>query len=231
MPDSSDPQLFHERMGEAFQHELSSYDTQRRVETLVDEFLGDVPLEGRSALDVGCGLGFFSEALQRRGARVTACDIGETLVARTVERAGCHGVVADATRLLDTFAADSFDLVLSSECIEHTSDPGAAIDGMCAVLRRGGWLALSTPNLLWWPVVAAASGLRMRAFNGYENFSTLGFLERRMQKNGLRMHRAMGLHLFPFQLGMHGMSRWMDTHLQAFKLLMINFCVLAQKPE
>ena len=229
MTNPSDPQLFHERMGKAFETELSTYDTDRRLETLVTEFLRDVPLVGREALDVGCGLGFFSEALGRRGANITACDIGESLVARTVALAGGRGVVGDATKLLELFPPESFDLVVSSECIEHTSDPGAVIDGMSAVLRRGGWLSLSTPNILWWPIVAAASKLRLRSFNGYENFSSLGFLKSRIERNGLRVVRTKGLHLFPFQLGMHDLSRAMDSRLQCMKLLMINFCVLAQK--
>ena len=38
-----------------------------------------------------------------------------------------------------------------------------------------------------------------------------------------------GLHLFPFQFGMHGLSRWCDAHLQTFRLAMINICVLARK--
>lgn len=229
MPEFLDPQLFHERMGDAFEDAISSYDTQRRIEVLVDEFLAGKPLAGLSALEVGCGLGYFSEALQKLGADLTVCDIGQTLVDRTVKRVGCRGRVADATRLLDVFARESFDLVLSSECIEHTNDPGAAIDGMCAVLRSGGRISLSTPNLLWWPLVAAASKLRLRAFNGYEHFSTLSFLTKRMERNGMRILQTKGLHLFPFQLRAHGLSRWMDARLQALKGLMINFCVLAEK--
>lgn len=229
MPETLDPQLFHERMGDAFAEALSTYDTTRRIEVLIGEFLAGKPLPGLPTLEVGCGLGFFSEALQRRGADLTVCDIGETLVERTVAKVGCRGVVADATRLLDTFPEGSFGCVLSSECIEHTSDPGLAIDGMCAVLREGGWLSLSTPNRLWWPVVAGASKLGLRAFNGYEHFSTLKFLTGRMERNGMRILKTKGLHLFPFQMGMHGISRWADENLQALKHLMINFCVLAQK--
>src|SRR5688572_21058079 len=66
----------HEALGDIFERALSTYDTRRRVETLVDDFLPDSFVKGKSVLDVGCGLGFFSERLRQRGAHVTACDIG-----------------------------------------------------------------------------------------------------------------------------------------------------------
>ena len=76
----------HERLGERFAEALSEYDTRRRVETLIDDFFRGESLDGKEALDVGCGLGFFSEALQARGAEVTACDLGPTLLEITRRR-------------------------------------------------------------------------------------------------------------------------------------------------
>ena len=37
--------------------------------------------------------------------------------------ARCEAVVADAMNLTARFPPDSFDIVVSSECIEHTPDP------------------------------------------------------------------------------------------------------------
>src|SRR5262245_53793159 len=90
----SEGELVHERLGERFATALSSYDTLRRVEVLVDEFLAREPLRGQRVLDAGCGLGFFSERLVARGADdVLAVDIGPTLVERAKQRAGCKGEV------------------------------------------------------------------------------------------------------------------------------------------
>ena len=58
-PDAKE--LTHERMGDAFASALSGYDTTRRVEVLIDHFLTDAMVRGKSALDVGCGLGLFSD--------------------------------------------------------------------------------------------------------------------------------------------------------------------------
>jgi 2-polyprenyl-3-methyl-5-hydroxy-6-metoxy-1,4-benzoquinol methylase len=224
-------ELAHERLGDRFASALSTYDTRRRVQVLIDEFLGDSDVRGREALDVGSGLGFFSERLVQRGARVTACDIGPGLVAQTRARAGCAAVVADALRLAETFGAGRFDLVVSSECIEHTPSPLDAVAGMLAVLKPGGLLSLSTPNVVWQPVVRAATRLKLRPFDGYEHFSSFASLRRVVEANGGEIFRERGLHLFPFQLGLHRLSTWCDDHLQAARALMINLCVLARKNE
>ena len=219
----------HERLGDRFALALSEYDTQRRVEVLIHEFLSDEMVRGKIALDVGCGLGFFSEALQQRGATVTACDIGSTLVERTRQRVGCACRQADALELLRHFGRNHFDLVVSSECIEHTPAPQAALAQMAAVLKPGGYLAVSTPNIVWSPVVKLASAMKLRPFDGHENFSSWRTIQTALQAADVRVIRQYGLHLFPFQLGLHVMARWCDRHLQAAKPLMINICVLGRK--
>ena len=77
----------HERLGERFRTALSAYDTQRRLDVLIDRFLAG-KLEGRTVLEVGAGLGFFSQRLQQRGASVTATDIGESMLQHVTEGEG-----------------------------------------------------------------------------------------------------------------------------------------------
>jgi 2-polyprenyl-6-hydroxyphenyl methylase/3-demethylubiquinone-9 3-methyltransferase len=222
-------ELAHERLGERFATALSDYDTRRRVEVLVDEFLGAERLRGRRVLDVGCGLGFFSERAAALGARVVACDLGPGLVERTRRRVRCEAVVADALDLTATFEPESFDVVISSECIEHTPQPERAVLEMVRVLRPGGTLSLSTPNLLWAPVVHAATQLGLRPFDGHENFSGWARLRRHLRRQGMVVEREEGLHLFPFQFGLHGLSRLLDRRCQWARHLMINICLRAVK--
>ena len=225
----SSGELTHERLGEAFAQALSNYDTARRVETLIDAFLADVPLAGRPALDVGCGLGFFSERLAQLGADVHAVDIGPGLVQRTIERVGCSGQVADVLEL-SLQLERRYPVVVSSECVEHTPQPELAVRELARVVAPGGVLSLSTPNLLWAPAVKLATRLRLRPFDGHENFSTWGRLRRILESEGLSVVREQGLHLFPFQLPLHRVSRWCDANLQRLRPLMINLCVLARRP-
>jgi 2-polyprenyl-6-hydroxyphenyl methylase/3-demethylubiquinone-9 3-methyltransferase len=223
-------ELTHEKLGPAqFADALSQYDTGRRLKVLIDEFLPGDTLAGKEVLEVGTGLGFFAEALQRRGARVTAIDIGETLLSEVRARVGCECLKVDALGVAEHFGPARFDVVLSSECIEHTPDPLEALRQMAYVLKPGGYLSVSTPNLVWYPVVRAATLLRLRPFDGFENFSSFGRIRRVMESNGVRVAREKGLHLFPFQLRLPGLSVWCDEHLQPLRGLMINLCVLGRK--
>jgi 2-polyprenyl-3-methyl-5-hydroxy-6-metoxy-1,4-benzoquinol methylase len=226
----SDEEYCHERLGAKFSVALSEYDTERRLEILIDRFLPPERLRGRDALEVGAGLGFFSRRMQERGARVTATDIGAELLERVQESVGCRCECVDALSLAQHFGRNRFDVTLSSECIEHTPDPQKAVRQMCEVLKPGGWLSLSTPNVLWYPVVRGATILKLRPFDGLENFSSFAGLRRTLESSGMQIVEEYGLHLFPFQMPLHGLSRWCDGHLQALRKFMINICILARKP-
>jgi 2-polyprenyl-3-methyl-5-hydroxy-6-metoxy-1,4-benzoquinol methylase len=219
----------HEDLGTRFDSALSQFDTSRRVQVLVDEFLSDAQVADRSILDVGCGLGFFSERLMERGARVTACDIGRELLDRTRSRARCHVEMADAMTLGEHFGRDRFDGLVSSECVEHTPDPREALRQMVAVVKPGGFLSISTPNVVWKPVVSLATSLGLRPFTGLENFSSWRELRATLDLCGAPVAIERGLHLFPFQLPLHSLSMWCDRRLQCLRGVMINMCVLAIK--
>lgn len=225
----SDAEYCHEQLGDEFATALSDYDTQRRVEVLVDDFLGEAAAAGANALDVGCGLGFFSQSLHARGVDVTACDLGPKLVEHTRSQVGCEAVIADALNLEEQFGENQFDIVVSSECIEHTPEPYEAVRQMAAVLKPGGLISLSTPNIVWKPVVGAATLFKLRPFDGYENFSSWSGLRRTLDECGIDVIQQTGLHLIPFQLRLHRLSRWLDRHCQPLRLCMINICLLGQK--
>ena len=219
----------HERLGNKFSQALSDYDTRRRVDILIHDFLAHERSDDKTALDVGCGLGFFSEQLHERGYDVVACDLGASLVKSTRDRVGCESVVADALDLVNQFGPASFDLVVSSECIEHTPEPYEAVRQMAAVLKPGGILSLSTPNIVWAPVVKAATLMGFRPFDGYENFSSWWGLRRTFAECGIEILREHGLHLFPFQLKLNQLSTWIDKHGQGLRFGMINMCLLGRK--
>jgi 2-polyprenyl-3-methyl-5-hydroxy-6-metoxy-1,4-benzoquinol methylase len=227
----SPEEYVHEALAEEFDRALSVYDTGRRLEVLIDDFLPDSVVIGKEALDVGCGLGFFSERLVKRGGIVIACDLGPRLVERTRQRAGCRAVVADALGLVNQFGPNRFDVVVSSECIEHTPDPGRAIAQMIGVLRPGGLLSVSTPNVVWSPMVRFATATRLRPFAGLENFSSWQSMRRAIAAAGATILQERGLHLVPFQLPLKQLSRWCDDHLQGLRIAMINICILARKNQ
>lgn len=219
----------HERLAEVFDEVMNDYDIKRRLEVLVDELLADLDLTDRAALDAGCGTGRGAERLKQRGAQVTVLDLGPKLVQIAMKRTGGRGVVGSVDAI--PFASASFDVVFSTEVIEHTPDPLASVAEMWRVLRPGGRLVLSTPNHLWlWPVWMA-SKLRLRPYDGLENFIRPRDLRRTVE--GLpdaRLIAHRGIHLFPFQLTpLHGALRWFDRYGSALLPIMINQVIAVEK--
>ncbi len=102
-------------------------------------------LEGvsfRTALDVGCAEGFFMAAIRDRfGAEVWGVDISDAAVEKVVNDMHLSAAAADATRL--PFADGSFDLVLSTEVIEHVLDPEVMLSELRRVSR--GTVLITTP--------------------------------------------------------------------------------------
>src|SRR5690606_15539537 len=114
---------------------------------------------------------------------------------------------------------------------EHTPAPAVAVRSMTEVVESGGWISLSTPNLVWQPVVRTASFLRLRRFDGYENFSTFRSLTRELEAGGFEVEESRGLHPWPFQLPLHGLARLVEERCQIAKAGMINLCVFARKRQ
>jgi len=108
------------------------------------------PLEGKSALDVGCGAGLLAEPLARLGARVTGVDAAPELVAVAREHAAAQGldVVYNTGELGEL--EGQFDLITCMEVIEHVADPAAFVKALAKRLAPGGLLVMSTPNATGW---------------------------------------------------------------------------------
>ena len=223
------PAYFYERIAERFEGLDHPDDVRRRLRVVFDECLGPTALAGTHTLDAGCGYGLFSAVAVGRGAAVVSVDIGERLVARAVARAGSHGVVADVCEL--ALGDERFDVVISSEMLEHTAAPARAVAELARVLKADGLLVLTTPNRAWQAAVRAASRLRLRPFRGLENFIGWRELERACAVAGLEVLVHVGFHPWPFQLGLHRAARAVEQRLARGPAarLMVNQAIVARK--
>ena len=220
--------LAHDRLADQFDALMNDYDLTRRLETLLDDFMRDDTWSGKIVLDAGCGTGRGTQAIRKRGATVVAMDIGLNLVRRTVERCNCAAVVGDI--LACPFPDSYFDVVFSTEVIEHTPDPLAAVAQFYRVLKPGGHLVLSTPNRAWHWLVSLASKLKLRPYEGFENFVSPQELRRTAERLGLTVITHTGLHLAPFQIRvLHPVLRQMDRWGERLLPVMINQCMHAVK--
>ncbi|MFE0426764.1 methyltransferase domain-containing protein [Streptomyces sp. NPDC058953] len=136
-------------------------------------------------LDVGCGDGTAAAtaAPLLAGHRVVGVDWSQDALRRARTRMAdvVRGELAP-DRL--PFRSGVADAVLFSEVIEHLVDPDSALDELRRVLRPGGHLMLSTPNLAAWynrslllaGVQPVFSEVSLRAIHGRPGTEVVGHL-------------------------------------------------------
>jgi SAM-dependent methyltransferase len=117
-----------------------------------------LPAEGgRRALEIGSAPGKHLLRLRgEMGYEVWGLEYSPSGAARNREVFAAGGLdpahVIEADLFDDSFIeehAGSFDVVISRGFIEHFSDPSEAVERHIALLRTGGTLAVSIPNMRW----------------------------------------------------------------------------------
>jgi SAM-dependent methyltransferase len=105
---------------------------------------------GDRVLDLGCGTGELACRLAADGLQVTGCDISPNMLSRAAagDGAGCHAWVRlapDWRRL--PFQPATFDLVVVSSVLEYVLEPGTVLRECARVLRPGGVVLYTVPDL------------------------------------------------------------------------------------
>ncbi|QHE77090.1 bifunctional 2-polyprenyl-6-hydroxyphenol methylase/3-demethylubiquinol 3-O-methyltransferase UbiG [Hydrogenophaga sp. PBL-H3] len=112
---------------------------------------GMASLAGKRVLDIGCGGGILSDAMARKGARVTGIDLS----VKALRVAQLHALEAGTANVdyLEISAEamalqepGSFDVVTCMEMLEHVPDPSSVVRACSALVKPGGWVFFSTLN-------------------------------------------------------------------------------------
>ena len=230
-PTSKD--LAYDRISEAWDGFISSYDTNRRVEVLVEDFLGQERIIGKTCLDAGCGLGYFTKALLRhKPSHLSACDISKKLVdklSRALPEVDCF--LANILEISAIFQGKTFEVVVCSDVIEHTSDPKLAVKQLAKIVAPEGLLSISVPNQRWRWLLGLAQRLGLRnQYEGYENWVCPNELKDWIESEGFEILSSEGVHTIPFKLFPHSLLRKLDQKLRHSNYAYaFNLAIIAKK--
>ena len=170
------------------------------ADRLVDA-IGDV--HGLAVCDVGVGKGMLLARLQARGPRsVTGVDLARPYLRRLSGHNGVRLVLADAERL--PFRSE-FDIIVSSDVLEHVLNVGDFLVSVRDALRPGGRLVVRVPHMDTLTSYATQTGYRyrfvhLRSFDGTSLRRLLeeaGFDVQRMLYSGFyagRRRRLLAMH-------------------------------------
>ena len=137
-------------------------------------------------LDIGCGDGTAAATAAPHlppGHRIVGVDWSQDALRRARTRLP-YTIRAELTDGGLPFRTESAEAVLFSEVVEHLVDPDSALDEIRRVLRPGGHLLLSTPNLAAWynralllaGVQPVFSEVSLRAIHGRPGREVVGHL-------------------------------------------------------
>lgn len=106
----------------------------------------------RRVLDIGCATGALLETLKTGGWETFGVEISKP----QAEYCRGRGLEVYSRPLEENrFPGESFDVILASHLIEHLNNPGAFVQEVCRILKRGGCFYITTPDI---------SGLQARLF-------------------------------------------------------------------
>ncbi len=119
-------------------------------------------------LDLGCSSGLLGAELRRLGHHVTGVD---ALALPGVTERVDHFVAADLEAGIPAEVGRGFDVVVAGDVVEHLRNGENLLNGMAEVVRPGGFVLVSVPNVAhWYP--------RLRILSGRFGYDQRGILDR-----------------------------------------------------
>ena len=113
---------------------------------ILPKLLSLIPPDARRVVDLGCGSGFLAGQLAARGLQVIGVERSEDGIAHA--RAGHPGIRFEQASVdtdLSRVLGGGFDVVISTEVIEHLTFPRNLLRNGLSLLRPGGLMLITTP--------------------------------------------------------------------------------------
>ena len=120
------------------------------------DFIAALPVQADAAiLEIGCGTGITGALALRQGraGRYVGVELFEAAAVEARTRLS-EVLVGDAERMTLPFAPASFDALILSEVLEHLIDPWGLLQRLAPLVKPGGHVLASSPNIAHWRVVA-----------------------------------------------------------------------------
>lgn len=179
------------------------------------------PLQGKTALDIGCGGGILSESLAKAGAKTTGIDLAEEVL--TVAK--LHSLESELSIDYQCIAAEAhakahpehYDVVTCMEMLEHVPDPASIIQAAADCAKPNGWVFFSTLNRNYKAyllgIFAAENLLNLvpKGTHTYDKFIKPSELDAMARQAGLQLVDGAGIDFNPV-LNQYGLSDKLDVN-------------------
>lgn len=168
------------------------------------ELIKRYDLEGKSALEVGCGSGLSTEKLCDLFGDIEVIEPSVKnieLLRRRVPDVPCHNV------LLENFEAQrKYDFVFFLNVIEHVEDPIASLQALTYLVKDEGLIFISAPNCM---SLNRRAGYKMGLLKSYDQMApkdyevghrrlyTVDMLTDHCERAGLKVLSMKGMYLKP----------------------------------
>ncbi len=167
----------------------------------------DLPLTGLGILDIGCGGGILSESMHKLGARVHGIDVTEKNIHVARRHAAQTGLSVTyehvSAETLSHEAAESYDVVLNMEVVEHVADLPTFLEACCRLLKPGGHMLVATIKRTWlsWflAIVGAEYVLRWlpKGTHQWRRFRRPDEIQALLAEHGLQVSDRTGVRINP----------------------------------
>jgi methionine biosynthesis protein MetW len=207
-------------------------------------------LSPRAIIDIGCGRGFLLRTLMNRDPSLVAYGVEVSQAQAREARSAGITVFEQNVETGIALPDQSVDVAVLGEVIEHVFDPDACIEEVRRILRPGGALIVTTPNLASWlnrillclgvqPVFSETStrkkyGHWLRALGqgkdtvqGHLKLFTLGALTQMLADLGFEVVSATGHKCY--MLEEHPLANVVESIFRMRASLASGFVVIARK--